>query len=135
MEKPTNAWQTIVLRVNYDPTSGLSEPAAWNWVEVLSEEVSVEGYGAVCLPGVAEGGRDLLVKAGDLEHMTDEEYTAYLADRNDQLKAYDEAVARFLEVAERRGREGISFPDFPYAYKDSFGNRFVPREKPNAGTE
>jgi hypothetical protein len=131
MGKPTNAWQTVVLRVNYDPTSGLSEPAAWNWTEVLGEEVQVEAYGAVCLPNVAEGGRDLLVKAGDLEYMSEDDYICYLADRNDQLKAYDEAVKRYLENAERRGKADLIFPDFPYAYKDSFGNRFVPTEKPN----
>jgi len=135
MNKPDGAWQTVVLRVWFDPSDGLSEPAAWNWTEVLSEEVTVEGYGAVCVPNAAHGGRDLLVKAGELEYMSDVEYTTYLADRNDQLKEYDAKVAKFLETAERRGREGLSFPDFPYAYKDANGHRFVPREKPNAGTD
>lgn len=132
MEKPDSAWQTVVLRVHYDPTSGASEPGSWNWTEMLDEEVVVLSYGDVCVPSAAHGGRDLLVKAGDLEYMSPEEYEDYLDRRNTELAMYDHAVKEFLEKAEREGKAAASaFPNFPYVYSTPHGTPYHLTEKPS----
>jgi len=134
MPKPDSAWQTVVLRVHYDPTSGVSEPGSWNWTEMVDEEIVVVSRGDVTIPSEAHGGRDLMVRSGDLEYMTEDEYDDYLDRRNTQLMSYDRNVKEFLEKAEREGVGSAgSFPGFPHVYTTPHGTVQHLTETPSAG--
>ena len=130
MAKPTNAWQMVVLRVQYDPNEA-HEPVEWDWPGLLGTEVMTIGAGDVCLPEEAHGYRDLLVKQGELRTMSDEDYDTYRLRRNDALERYDKNVAEYLDRAEREGvQKAGTFPGFPYVYMKANGTTVHLTENP-----